>query len=37
LRQYCDRGAVLSNGQLALYDDVATALSRYHRLVQESA
>jgi capsular polysaccharide transport system ATP-binding protein len=37
LRQYCDRGAVLSNGQLALYDDVTTALSQYHRLVQESA
>ena len=37
LRQYCDRGAILSNGQLALYDDVATALSQYHRLVQESA
>ena len=37
IRQYCDRGAILSNGQLALYDDVATALSQYHRLVQESA
>ena len=37
LWQYCDRGAILSNGQLALYDDVATALSQYHRLVQESA
>ena len=37
LRQYCDRGAVLSNGRLALYGDVATALGQYHRLVQETA
>jgi capsular polysaccharide transport system ATP-binding protein len=37
LRQYCDRGAVLADGQLALYDDVASALGQYHRLVQETA
>jgi capsular polysaccharide transport system ATP-binding protein len=37
LRQYCDRGAILADGHLALYDDVATALRRYHRLVQETA
>jgi capsular polysaccharide transport system ATP-binding protein len=37
LRQYCDRGAVLADGQLALYDDVASALGRYHRLIQETA
>ena len=37
IRQYCDRGAVLADGQLALYDDIATALGRYHRLVQENA
>src|SRR5271166_400626 len=36
LRQYCDRGAILANGELALYDDIGSALSRYHRMVQES-
>lgn len=35
IRQYCDRGAVLADGELALYDDVGTALARYHRLIQE--
>jgi capsular polysaccharide transport system ATP-binding protein len=35
IRQYCDRGAVLADGKLALYDDIGTALARYHRLVQE--
>ncbi len=36
LRQYCDRGAILANGELALYDDIGSALSRYHRMVQEN-
>jgi capsular polysaccharide transport system ATP-binding protein len=36
LRQYCDRGAVLDNGELTLFDDIGAALSRYHRIVQES-
>ena len=36
LRQYCDRGVVLDNGELTLFDDIGTALSRYHRIVQES-
>jgi capsular polysaccharide transport system ATP-binding protein len=36
LRQYCDRGAILANGGLTLYDDIGTALGRYHRMVQES-
>lgn len=36
LRQYCDRGAILANGELTLFDDIAAALSRYHRMVQES-
>jgi capsular polysaccharide transport system ATP-binding protein len=36
LRQYCDRGAILANGDLTLFDDVGTALGRYHRMVQES-
>jgi len=35
LRQYCDRGAVLDNGELTLFDDIGTALGRYHRIVQE--
>jgi capsular polysaccharide transport system ATP-binding protein len=35
LRQYCDRGAVLSDGALSLYDDIGDALSRYHRTLQE--
>jgi capsular polysaccharide transport system ATP-binding protein len=37
IRQYCDRGAVLANGELTLYDDIASALARYHRLLQEIA
>jgi len=36
LRQYCDRGAVLDNGELTLFDDIGAALTRYHRIVQES-
>ena len=36
LRQYCDRGAVLDNGELTLFDDIGTAIGRYHRMVQES-
>ena len=36
LRQYCDRGAILANGELTLFDDIGTALGRYHRLVRES-
>jgi capsular polysaccharide transport system ATP-binding protein len=36
LRLYCDRGAILANGELTLFDDIDTALGRYHRMVQES-
>ena len=36
LRQYCDRGAILDNGELTLFDDIGMALGRYHRMVQES-
>jgi capsular polysaccharide transport system ATP-binding protein len=36
LRQYCDRGAILANGELTLFDDIDTALGRYHRMVHES-
>jgi capsular polysaccharide transport system ATP-binding protein len=35
LRQYCDKGAILANGGLTLYDDIGSALGRYHRMVQE--
>ena len=35
IRQYCDRGAVLANGRLDLYDDIAGALDRYQRLLAE--
>jgi capsular polysaccharide transport system ATP-binding protein len=31
IRQYCERGAVLANGELRLYDDVAIALDAYRR------
>jgi capsular polysaccharide transport system ATP-binding protein len=37
MRQYCDRGAILAEGALSLYDDVGAALTRYHRLLQETA
>ena len=36
LRQYCNRGAILADGALTLYDDVDTALTRHHRMLQES-
>jgi len=36
LRQYCDRGAVLANGKLTVFDDISTAIGRYRRLVQEN-
>ena len=35
LRQYCDRGAVLADGALFVYDDLGAALTRYQRLLQE--
>jgi capsular polysaccharide transport system ATP-binding protein len=37
LRQYCDRGAILANGELRLYDDIADALDAYHCMVMEPA
>lgn len=36
IRQYCDRGAVLANGRLDLYDDIAGALERYQQLLRET-
>jgi capsular polysaccharide transport system ATP-binding protein len=35
LRQYCDRGAVLADGALFMYDDIGAALSRYQRMLQD--
>jgi len=35
IRQYCDRGAVLANGRLDLFDNITDALDRYHRLLSE--
>jgi capsular polysaccharide transport system ATP-binding protein len=37
VRQYCDRGAILADGALHLYDDVGAALNRHHRLLQDAA
>ena len=36
IRQYCDRGAILADGALSLYDDVGAALTRYHRMLQDA-
>ena len=35
IRQYCDRGAVLADGRLELFDDIASAFARYRRLLEE--
>jgi capsular polysaccharide transport system ATP-binding protein len=35
LRQYCERGAVLANGRLEMFDDIAGALDRYQRQMAE--
>ena len=35
VRQYCDRAAILSEGRLALYDDVGAALAQHHRVLHE--
>jgi capsular polysaccharide transport system ATP-binding protein len=37
IRQYCDRAAVLANGRLQLFDDVATAFACYRRTIAEPA
>ena len=37
LRQYCDRGAILANGALSLYEDIGAALTQHHRMIQETA
>ena len=35
IQQYCDRGAILADGQLQLFDDVASAFERYRRMLVE--
>ena len=35
IRQYCDRGAILSGGRLELFDDIGSAFERYRRMVAE--
>jgi capsular polysaccharide transport system ATP-binding protein len=35
IRQYCDRGAVLANGRLQLFDSVAGALECYRAMLTE--
>jgi capsular polysaccharide transport system ATP-binding protein len=35
IRQYCDRGAVLAAGRLALFDDLASAFEHYRHLLAE--
>jgi capsular polysaccharide transport system ATP-binding protein len=35
LRQYCDRGAILSGGSLSLYADIGAALGHFHRMLHE--
>jgi capsular polysaccharide transport system ATP-binding protein len=37
VRQYCDRGAILANGALSIYDDVGAALTWHHRMLQDAA
>lgn len=37
VRQYCDRGAILGDGALELYDNVGAALTQHHRMLQEAA
>jgi capsular polysaccharide transport system ATP-binding protein len=36
LRRYCDRGAVLANGGLSLFDDIAAATEAYRQQMRES-
>jgi capsular polysaccharide transport system ATP-binding protein len=35
IRQYCDRGAVLSGGELRLYDDMNEAFERYRCIIEK--
>jgi len=35
MRQYCDRGAILAEGELRFYDDIDSALASYRRMLTE--
>ncbi len=35
IRQYCDRGAILAEGRLQLFDDIAGAFEQYRRMMAE--
>ena len=35
IRQYCDRGAILAEGRLQLFDDIAGAFQHYRRMMAE--
>jgi hypothetical protein len=35
IRQYCDRGAILADGRLYLFDDLASAFESYRRMLAE--
>ena len=37
VRQYCDQGAVLTEGRLRLFDDLNAAFAHYHGIVAEAA
>jgi capsular polysaccharide transport system ATP-binding protein len=36
IRQYCERGAILADGGLRLFDDIASALDSYRQLLAEA-
>jgi capsular polysaccharide transport system ATP-binding protein len=35
MRQYCDRGAILANGELRLYEDIDSAFDSYRQMLSE--
>lgn len=37
IRQYCDRGAILADGHLMLFDDIGGALDHYRRMLAPAA
>jgi capsular polysaccharide transport system ATP-binding protein len=37
MRQYCDRGAILADGELRFFGDIAAALDSYRRMFADVA
>jgi capsular polysaccharide transport system ATP-binding protein len=37
VRQYCDSGIVLADGQLEFFDDLEEAIARHHKLMNVAA